>query len=539
MGHAHHFLSRLDRVSQQQVELSLALYNNVPLLKFILSRSGLPKDARRAAISLDDRNEGPFLIVTTEGHFVTCLARGMAHDLPIVRRWQLDQLSGRHQELRRCMRPIAEIPEDRRAFIKLFKPIFESGPNLSREQFLDLAPWQPMMFDTYLGWMGEMNDRLVHYFYRVKNVDRARSIDSDLLEIYWNDLWAIRHMLVLLGVGEPVEFWESRPREALEGVHESAATYAAKECASPLALAGAWSTARFGGAYLPICGHWFEHGEDDRMHQAAFELSAIAAAHPRHREVILGALRSAAEAPGNDAPAVEERERRAESARKALRSFEREDLDVRAAKYGAELLFARRHPAVEKHGWRSPLDVPLAVALPYATQQMRGWVDDASTADLLYDLAPSVALYRPEDFYLPARWLRDLRVQWTPEHTLKHLRMGREHFEAREPTRAAAVPGRNEPCPCGSEKKYKKCCALKTAAKQPDGGDAVAETKTHQPSLADGVMPRQREVVARASLFPAAPEAAEPSATEESDDDVESTTTEPAEAATSDHVVAA
>jgi hypothetical protein len=24
--------------------------------------------------------------------------------------------------------------------------------------------------------------------------------------------------------------------------------------------------------------------------------------------------------------------------------------------------------------------------------------------------------------------------------------------------RAAAVPGRNDPCPCGSGKKYKKCC---------------------------------------------------------------------------------
>ena len=88
MGHAHHFLSRLDRVSLQEVELSLGLYNNPALLRFILARSGLPKDAERVAISLDDRNEGPFLIVTRDGRFVTCLARGMVHDLPLVRRWQ-------------------------------------------------------------------------------------------------------------------------------------------------------------------------------------------------------------------------------------------------------------------------------------------------------------------------------------------------------------------------------------------------------------------------------------------------------------------
>ena len=28
----------------------------------------------------------------------------------------------------------------------------------------------------------------------------------------------------------------------------------------------------------------------------------------------------------------------------------------------------------------------------------------------------------------------------------------------RTPVRAAKKPGRNDPCPCGSGKKYKKCC---------------------------------------------------------------------------------
>jgi uncharacterized protein YecA (UPF0149 family) len=30
-----------------------------------------------------------------------------------------------------------------------------------------------------------------------------------------------------------------------------------------------------------------------------------------------------------------------------------------------------------------------------------------------------------------------------------------------EPIQAAAEPGRNDPCPCGSGKKFKKCCANK------------------------------------------------------------------------------
>jgi len=30
-----------------------------------------------------------------------------------------------------------------------------------------------------------------------------------------------------------------------------------------------------------------------------------------------------------------------------------------------------------------------------------------------------------------------------------------------QPLTADAKPGRNDPCPCGSGKKYKKCCGLK------------------------------------------------------------------------------
>jgi uncharacterized protein len=33
-----------------------------------------------------------------------------------------------------------------------------------------------------------------------------------------------------------------------------------------------------------------------------------------------------------------------------------------------------------------------------------------------------------------------------------------EHLTPREPARRAAVPGRNDPCPCGSGRKYKACC---------------------------------------------------------------------------------
>ena len=34
----------------------------------------------------------------------------------------------------------------------------------------------------------------------------------------------------------------------------------------------------------------------------------------------------------------------------------------------------------------------------------------------------------------------------------------------REPAKAASAAGRNDPCPCGSGRKYKKCCCVNAPA---------------------------------------------------------------------------
>src|SRR6476646_4114282 len=91
--HAHHFLSRLDRVSLGHVELALSLYNDAPLVRYVLSSASLPEGAARVAISLDDPREGPFIVVTRDGHFVTCLGAGMRPgELPVIARSHLDAL---------------------------------------------------------------------------------------------------------------------------------------------------------------------------------------------------------------------------------------------------------------------------------------------------------------------------------------------------------------------------------------------------------------------------------------------------------------
>ncbi len=40
----------------------------------------------------------------------------------------------------------------------------------------------------------------------------------------------------------------------------------------------------------------------------------------------------------------------------------------------------------------------------------------------------------------------------------KQMTTNREDTESRRPVRAGSKVGRNDPCPCGSGRKYKKCC---------------------------------------------------------------------------------
>ena len=93
VNHAEHFLGRLTRLETGDVDLALHLYRDPELLRVILASARVPDSAERVALSLDDPEEGPFLVVTREGRFVTCLGRGMrVSDLFVITRSRLDKL---------------------------------------------------------------------------------------------------------------------------------------------------------------------------------------------------------------------------------------------------------------------------------------------------------------------------------------------------------------------------------------------------------------------------------------------------------------
>jgi uncharacterized protein len=101
-----------------------------------------------------------------------------------------------------------------------------------------------------------------------------------------------------------------------------------------------------------------------------------------------------------------------------------------------------------QHHWAPPADEDGASALDALLDQVM--VLTFPPGDPLY--AEHVAKYWPqgapsrEDLVGEAFWaVQDLRVLWV------------DHAPKPETRRVEAAPGRNDPCPCGSGKKFKKC----------------------------------------------------------------------------------
>jgi uncharacterized protein YecA (UPF0149 family) len=92
---------------------------------------------------------------------------------------------------------------------------------------------------------------------------------------------------------------------------------------------------------------------------------------------------------------------------------------------------------------------------------MDGWYDANNgerAADLMLIATAAFAKARAEDFYFPARVLHALGPDDLQTTGASLVEMRRTLFRGTpQPIRQPDRPGRNDPCPCGSGKKYKKC----------------------------------------------------------------------------------
>ncbi len=102
--------------------------------------------------------------------------------------------------------------------------------------------------------------------------------------------------------------------------------------------------------------------------------------------------------------------------------------------------------------WTAPRDREAAKLLDAALQSIIALTEDDTGPQTVSlsddDDAPSLSQQRMDELAAALSAVYELRALW-------------QHIGPRVATvHRAATPGRNDPCPCGSGKKYKKCCGL-------------------------------------------------------------------------------
>ena len=463
MGHAHHFLSRLDRLSQSHVELALALYRDHERLRYVLEQSHVPEGADRVAVSLDDPHEGPFVLVTRTGRFVTCLARGMRSELPIITRADLDAITARHelwQDREEARRQLTG-PEGEAAF--LLGRILDSGPCLAREEFQALAALHPLIGDEYFEICSEwaLTARRIQLTLKTalkKRGARLRPDQLDKLELYWKTFFAAGHLAVLSLVdgGEMLHRRAGGDARVFEANIDCLTSVILDGGIICKTMRGTWALGQLGEAGLAHARRRLAAattGHD--VLRATFTLLAIGARDEALRPEVVRAF--------DPIPPLATEEARTWATYvcgggvKLLADIDSTLADHQRNGAIAALGFSDFYPINSPYHYERVEDVPADIAFAEPLQLPVQFLRDPDTLPKAIPMIIPAARATPEQLYLPRRCVEFLDQKWAPESSLMLLEGWLNAVRA--PTPRRTEPTRGGPCPCGSGKKYKRCCA--------------------------------------------------------------------------------
>ena len=460
-GHAHHFLSRLDRVARAHVETALTLYRDEDLLRFILDRAALPADVERVAIALDDRARGPFLIVTRDARFVTCLAEGMrASNRFVISRAQLDGHMARAREMRERNEALLDLGARAK---DVYRRVIDAADDFPREEMLAATAQTPLIRGRLVGLtaqvaaeLDQIRATMVPILRRTQNPSR---LTHPILRIYWKLAFATGHLSVLLGVDGP-GLVELVP--ALVGEHGPLLSLlSVRQGIVAVAVKGIWAAGKVGRELLPAYKRAFAESRCQvQIADAALGLTMLGLRHARLRAEVCKALAPAHASAARDDGTRALAEALGEQGRAVLGDPGQALAAHRA--YGATRLARMTSGLPAGSPWRfaQAADVPEDLAMTAGASLYQDFLADTRHLLGMFALLPWLSRARAADLYLPADLIRATRTPFRPADAIAML----GGHVARPPAPKRTEPSRSGPCPCGSGRKYKRCCEVERPA---------------------------------------------------------------------------
>jgi hypothetical protein len=458
-GHSIHFLERLSRASGEASDLALEIYHEPKILRFALERIRIPEGRDRVAVSLDPEDRGPFLVATSEGAFVTCLGRDMTSaDLHVVPHGQLMAHRRDWLENQKRLRLREEIREADRRFDHFLGEIIERGNQISREEFVAASALQIALKNDYAYYHIEFQNtalKLLHLLMRSKALRKEK---DGRLRSFWEMHWSLGNLALLATMDGARDFNE----DYIKALSQSLLNMF-RWGDSSICMRALWGLARMGKAALPHCR--------ERLKTATVEMDGIGAAlgiaaiGMRHKKLEAEALRIL-KSPGAPESRVGNAAAYYEVVGAKVLDFVR-DMIASPEKLDAAYLMEAKWVAFQiskqvaagtQYDFASEESIPEDLA---RSVMAAGEFDVRLEKNSVFHLAaPACWLAKCEahDLYPPGTWVDLLRGRWTRDQTFTLVEQARSYWGKAEPIVAEKRPGRNDPCPCGSGKKYKKCC---------------------------------------------------------------------------------
>jgi hypothetical protein len=390
------------------------------------------------------------VIVSRDGAFVTCLAAGMAvRDAWTVPR---DRLADVDAELR-AMRDASAEAESRGGARALLNRLHEQGPAISREEIRTIDAWIPL-FESDLWWVLFDRWNLLREFEggfrRGQYRGRLDAIARRQLRTYWNETWAVGHLTLLLARRfDWFAEWLERQAPAVAAKLSHFLWPAASSGIPGLVLRAAWASSRIAGRFFDawIDAHRGVISAPEALFMS-FGLAALALREPDRMDAVREALRLQLPAELHGLAPERRTSRWTEHTIHSLLAMLENPgaLGVRAADGIKAMCGGLDDEAIRRAG------VAPALLLGGNLYKIRG---GGTVAWLLPAVVESDAL----ELYLPADLLCHWPARLSDEKILEHLGEVQDVLGTHTPKRAQAKPGRNDPCACGSGKKFKRCCA--------------------------------------------------------------------------------
>lgn len=454
MPHDEHFLTRLDRVTREQTELALALYRDHEFVRSLMHVVAHAGATERVALALEHAPGGPHVIVARDGGFVTCLAAGMATTgCTVVTRRYLDSALASNADLKAryaSARAFARRGEGDQDFLLR---VSTRKNMLSREEMMGASSFAPLFAHRLYVEMGKAVLDTLEATARLRLPVDPRRLSAEYVELHSRRVWMAGYLAQLSA------FAGATPLKDLIGKlgSQTFSWYTHLLTTGTFVFRGLWAAGMVGEPLVDSYCHCIATSKSgSAVMDAAAALTTIALRNHKTRDAITGFLRDPPKR-GEDMD-----ELRAYACALAAKTLE----NAEAMREDALLDGADRHVATcvrkldrdDPDRISDPAHCPPELAIAALLREGRS-ARGAQGHLMPFATAPVLATVKVEAFHYPHAIARKLLSPWGSKQVARHIGQCFAGGEPNAPVKVEDRPGRNDPCACGSGKKFKKCCA--------------------------------------------------------------------------------